>query len=64
MTAPVIISDAYRSAFGAAWRMMKAYEGLEPCSALKQAACDAGIAEGEDLARFVTWAEGIMFGGR
>ncbi len=64
MAASVIISDAYRSAFGSAWRMMKAYDGLEPRSALKQAACDAGIAEGDDLARFVDWAEGLMFGGR
>lgn len=36
--------------------MMDACEGLEPTSALKQAASDHGIKEGEDMGAFVNWA--------
>jgi hypothetical protein len=50
--------------WGKAWdktdRMMRDAEGLEPTSALKQAASDVGIPEGEPMAAFVTWALALI----
>jgi hypothetical protein len=37
--------------------------GLEPTSAFKQAASDAGIPEGPKMAEFVDYANSQLFGG-
>lgn len=42
--------------------MMEAHEQLEPTSALKQAASDQGIPEGEPMGEFVRWANEELFG--
>lgn len=41
---------------------MSEFEGLEPTSALKQAASDNGIPEGDEMSAFVTWANEEWFG--
>lgn len=47
----------YVNAFRDAMQMMEASEDLEPRSALKQAASDHGIPFGEEMRKFVEWAE-------
>lgn len=46
----------YNNILNYAFDMMEMCEGLEPTSALKQAASDHGIKEGEDMGKFVNWA--------
>jgi hypothetical protein len=53
--------EGYSRAFEFAIQMLESCEGLEIRSALKQAAFDAGIAEGEDMKNFVLWAEDELF---
>jgi hypothetical protein len=47
----------YVNAFHDAVQMMEQNEDLEPRSALKQAASDHGIPSGEEMRKFVEWAE-------
>lgn len=49
-------SPLYPQVLDRACRMMQEIPGLEPTSALKQCASDAGIPEGERLAAFCLWA--------
>ncbi|HCY82315.1 MAG TPA: hypothetical protein DHV22_12305 [Xanthomarina gelatinilytica] len=42
--------------------MLDMCDGLEPRSALKQCASDNGISEGEELGKFVVWAEQKLYG--
>jgi hypothetical protein len=51
----MLISN-YERAFDDAMIMLDACYGLELKSALKQSASDNGIAYGEDMGKFVTWA--------
>lgn len=53
--------EGYSRAFEFAIQMLQEYEGLDIRSALKQAAFDEGIAEGEDMKNFVLWAEDELF---
>jgi len=46
----------YQAAYANASQMMSDSDGLEPTSALKQAASDLGIAYGEPMGEFVRWA--------
>lgn len=48
-------SQRYARGLQLAWWMMDSCEGLEPSSALRQAATDAGIPEGDELEYFVAW---------
>jgi hypothetical protein len=41
--------------------MMECCEELEPRSALKQAASDNGIEYGDDMEKFINWAESQLF---
>ncbi len=50
----------YGPAFDEAVQMMEMFE-LEPRSALKQAASDHGIPEGDEMGLFVKWAEGQLY---
>ena len=52
----------FELAFLKALEMMQENEGLEPTSALKQAATDYGIEEGEQLAAFVYLSNKKLFG--
>lgn len=52
----------FELAFNKAISMMKECEGLEPTSALKQAATDFGIEEGEELEAFVYLSNKKLFG--
>lgn len=54
------IPYTWGKAWDAAKRMMREAEGLEPTSALKQAASDCGIAEGEPMGAFVNWALALI----
>jgi hypothetical protein len=54
--------EHYQSSLQEAILMMESCEGLEPTSALKQAASDRGIPEGEELGKFVRWANAQLFG--
>jgi len=55
------VPSVYVRAYNMAWEMLNCFDGLEPRSALKQAASDNGIAEGDEMRQFVTWAERILF---
>jgi hypothetical protein len=55
------VPSNYVPAYNEAWKMLNDFDGLEPRSALKQAASDNGIAEGDEMRQFVTWAERILF---
>ena len=52
----------YQSILNYASEMMDACEGLEPTSALKQAASDHGIKEGANMGAFVNWALNEVYG--
>lgn len=54
--------QTYERALNDAVLMMEVHEGLEPRSALKQAASDCGIGWGDDMGAFVAWAEHELFG--
>lgn len=49
----------YRESLANAMELMDA--GFEPRSALKQAASDHGIAFGDEMLAFVTWAERQLY---
>ena len=49
-------TKTYKTALAIALDWMDACPGLEPTSALKQAASDLGIDYGEPMRRFVEWA--------
>lgn len=51
----------FYQALADALEMMRMYEGLEPRSALKQAASDLGIPSGEKMREFVEWAENRLY---
>jgi|TARA_Y100000033_G_scaffold14975_1_gene13879 hypothetical protein len=55
-------NNVYHRAFIEALELIEMSEDLEHRSALKQAASYYGIAEGEDLGKFVKWAEKYMYG--
>ncbi|MWL91756.1 MULTISPECIES: hypothetical protein [Cupriavidus] len=55
-------SYLYQRALANATAMMEANEGLEPTSALKQAAADVGIPYGDAMGDFVAWANKTHFG--
>lgn len=46
----------YEKILDFAFELLDACEDLEPTSALKQAAISHGIANGEDMDQFVSWA--------
>ena len=50
-------SDNWESILRAACEMMQM--GCEPRSALKQSASDAGMSYGDEMAKFVEWAESL-----
>lgn len=52
----------YLDALNWALDMMQAHEGLEPTSALKQAASDILIPYGDRMGEFVQWANNELFG--
>lgn len=52
--------QSYVPAYNQAWKMLCDFPDLEIRSALKQGASDNGIAEGEEMAKFVVWAERIL----
>lgn len=51
----------YMQILGEAIDMMMALPDIEPRSALKQCASDAGIPYGDDMLTFVTWAEQRLY---
>lgn len=53
---PASVPPAYNDALRDAREMMEMAGGLEPTSALKQAASDRGIPYGPEMAAFVNWA--------
>ena len=53
----------YEQALFDAAAMWEAYPGLEIRSGLKQAASDRGIPYGDEMQRFVDWAERRIFDG-
>ena len=55
-------SNVYHRAFIEALELLSMCEGLEPRSALKQSASHYGISEGEELGKFVKWAEKYLYG--
>lgn len=55
------ITSRFDQALNEAIQYMDTFEGLEPRSALKQAASDNEIAEGEQLQEFVNWAESKLY---
>ena len=54
-------TSRFDQALNEAIQYMDTFEGLEPRSALKQAASDNQIAEGEQLQQFVRWAESKLY---
>tara|TARA_R100000353_G_scaffold4395_2_gene6515 strand:+ start:947 stop:1141 length:195 start_codon:yes stop_codon:yes gene_type:complete len=61
-TLNIDFNNVYHKAFIEALEMLDMSEGLEPRSALKQSASNYGISEGEDLGKFVKWAEKQLYG--
>ncbi len=55
-------TSRFDQALNEAIQYMDTFEDLEPTSALKQAASDNQIAEGEQLQAFVHWAREKLFG--
>ena len=55
------MTSRFNQALNEAIQYMDTFEGLEPCSALKQAASDNEIPEGEQLKEFVHWAENKLY---
>jgi hypothetical protein len=53
--------EIYKKSLKEACQMMQDHEGLEPRSALKQAASDNGIPYGDRMTEFVLWAEETLF---
>ena len=53
--------NQYNRAYEFAYQMLCEFDGLEIRSALKQAASDVGIEEGDDMSNFVHWAEDKLF---
>jgi hypothetical protein len=56
------VSKYQKALEGARFYMDEMY--LEPRSALKQSANDCGIPMGEEMVKFVAWAEKKLFGGK
>ena len=54
-------TSRFDQALNEAIQYMDTFEGLEPRSALKQAASDNEIPEGQHLQQFVRWAESKLF---
>lgn len=50
-------NSQFERAFENAYTMLLEFDGLEIRSALKQAASDEGIEEGEEMKTFVLWSE-------
>lgn len=58
--AKIKLIDTYRVALQNAIAALEMFEELEIRSALKQAASDQGIDYGDDMSKFVDWAEKQM----
>ena len=54
-------TSRFDQALNEAIQYLDTFEGLEPRSALKQAASNNWIAEGQHLQQFVRWAESKLF---